>query len=134
MFPLLSIFSGYAILGMRLVLGLILIVHGWSKLKNVSGTGKWMASVGFRPGMFWAVVVTAVEFLGGLLLIAGLYVQCVAFLVAGQFVVIVVWKIFKRNKFVGDLELDLVILSVALALFTLGGGYYSLDRFFFFGF
>ena len=130
MFPILSIFSDWAILGLRVALGLVLFAHGLNKLKNVSGTGQWMASVGFRPGMLWAVIVTAVEFFGSLALILGLGVKVVALLVAGQFVVIVIWKIFKRNKFIGDLELDLIILSVAFGLLTLGGGAYSLDGIF----
>src|SRR3989344_8548851 len=126
MFPILYLFSDWALLILRAVLGLILVVHGWPKIKNLRGTGAWMASVGFRPGIFWAVVVAIIEFFGGLALIAGLGVQLVAALIAGQFLVINVWKIAKRQKFVGGLsakggsasggEFDLLILASALAL------------------
>lgn len=122
MFPILAIFSDYALLLLRLALGFIMVAHGWPKIKNLRGTGDWMASVGFRPGILWAVVAGIVEFLGGLALIAGLYVQVVAALMVVQFAVITVWKIAKREKFTGGMEFDILILAAALALLVLGGG------------
>ncbi|MEK9180574.1 MAG: DoxX family protein [Patescibacteria group bacterium] len=131
MFPIFYLFDDYALLALRLALGLVLLAHGWPKLKNLRGTGEWFSSVGFRPGIFWAAVAAVVEFFGGLALVLGFGVQVAAFFVAGQFAVINFWRIFlKRHALVGGFELDLIILGSALALVALGGGAWSLERFF----
>lgn len=115
--------AGIAIL--RVVLGLIMVAHGWPKLKNIKGTAEWMRQT-FKPGIFWAVVVSITEFIGGLFLIVGLFTQVVAVIVAIQFLVIIIAMNFKKGL-VGGYELDLLILAAALALMVLGGGHYSLD-------
>jgi len=134
MYPILYLFSDYGILALRLALGLILVAHGWPKIKNLRGTGAWLASVGFRPGMLWAPVIAIVEFFGGLALVAGIGVQVVTFLIAGQFAVILVWKLIGRQPFVqraaegyvAGYEFDLIIFAAALALLTLGAGAWAI--------
>lgn len=133
MFPLIYIFGDWGITLLRVVLGLILIVHGWPKLRSLKKTAESFGTMGFRPGGFWALLVTVVEFFGGLALILGLYVQVAAPLVAVEFLVINIWKLAKRQSFVSGWEFDLLILAAALAVFTLGSGALSLDRFLFWG-
>lgn len=127
MFPLLYIFWDWAVLALRFALGAIFLVHGASKAKNLQGTIGWFESVGFRPGAFWAPLVTFVELVGGLLIAVGLWTQFVAFVFMLQFLVITVWKIGRREAFVGNLEFDLIIWTAAFLLVTLGGGAFSLD-------
>ncbi|MEK7077245.1 MAG: DoxX family protein [Patescibacteria group bacterium] len=126
-FAIFYLFSDWALLIARVALGILLLAHGFPKLKDLKGTGEWMGSVGFKPGILRATVAALVEFLGGLMLIAGLFVQAVALLLAVQFVVILIWKLFARHKFIGDVELDLVILALVLILLTSGAGMFSLD-------
>lgn len=133
MFPLLYLFGDGAFLALRAALGAILIVHGVPKFKNLKATGENFAMMGFRPGGFWAFVVAFVEFVGGIALLLGFYTQVVAAFVAVEFAVITIWKIAKKQQFVGGLELDLIILAVALTLLTAGAGAISLDHYFFFG-
>jgi putative oxidoreductase len=125
--PLL-VFSDWGILALRVVLGLILVVHGWPKIKNLKGTAEWMGQM-FKPPMFWAAAVALTEFVGGLFLVFGLLTQVVAFLIAIQFIVIILRMNLKKG-FVGGYEFDLLILAAALLLLTVGGGSYSLDSFF----
>lgn len=122
MFLPFAIFSDYALLALRLALGLIVVAHGWPKLKDLRGTGAWMASVGFRPGILWAAVAAVVEFFGGLLFIAGIFVQPIAALLVGQFTVITIWKLARRENFKGSIELDILILAAALVLLSIDGG------------
>lgn len=130
MYPLLSIFSDWALLILRVVMGLIFIVHGWPKIKDLKTVSQNFSAMGFKPGGFWGPLVAIVEFFGGLVLIAGLYAQVIAALFVIQFLVITIWKIAKKSTFVGSLELDVILLAAALALLTLGAGAFSLDRFF----
>lgn len=118
MFPLLLIYGDWSIFILRLILGIILVVHGWPKIKDIKGVSAWFNSAGFKPGHIWAPIVAVVEFFGGLFLILGILVQPVAFLLAIQFLVICGWKIYTKQKFVGGLELDLILLSGIFVVLT----------------
>lgn len=133
MFPLFYIFSDVSILFLRLVLGLIFIAHGWPKIKSLKTNAQNFSAMGFKPGVFWGTIVALLEFFGGIALVLGLYVQLAAFLFAGEFLVVNVWKILKRQGFVGGFEFELLIFVAVLALLTLGAGAISLDRFLFLG-
>lgn len=123
----LFVFSDVGILILRVVLGLILVIHGWPKIKNIKGTAEWMGQT-FKPGIFWAAVVSLTEFAGGLFLIFGFLTQIIALIIAIQFVVIIL-KMKLGKGFVNGGEFDLLILAAALALIVLGGGHYGLDGF-----
>lgn len=125
--PLL-VFSDWGILALRLALGVILVVHGWPKIKNLKGTAEWMGKT-FKPGIFWATVVALTEFVGGLFLIFGFLTQVVAFFVVIQFLVII-FKVKKGKPLVDGYEFDLLILAAAIVLLTLGSGGVSLDNYF----
>lgn len=118
MFPLLLIYGNFAIFILRVIFSAILIPHGWSKLKDLNGTAEWMGSAGFRPGKLWAPVVGLLEFIGGLFLILGFFVQIVSAFLAIQFITIIIWKIKNKQKLVGGYELDLLALGVSLLLLT----------------
>jgi len=133
MFPLLLIYGDWSIFILRIILGIIFIVQGWLKLKNLKGASAWFDSVGFKPGQFWAPIVAAVECLGGLFLILGILVQPVAILLAIQFLVIVGWKIFTKQKFVGNLELDLILLASILVVLTVETNINLLNMFYWLG-
>lgn len=123
--PLLP-FYDWAILALRIVLGVILLAHGLPKLKNFSGTTQWFLSVGFKPATFWTGIAIAVEVLGGVLLIAGLFTQIVAALCVVQFLVALL-KVKRTKGLVGGYELDLLIVAVAVLLMTSGAGSMSVD-------
>ena len=121
----LFVFGDWGLLVLRLVLGLILVVHGWPKIKDIKGTAAWMGQI-FKPGVFWAAVVSLTEFGGGLLILLGLFTQIVAVLVAIQFVVVIL-KMKAAKGFKDGYEFDLLIVAAALALVVLGGGAFGLD-------
>ncbi len=124
--PLL-VFGDVGIAVLRVILGLIMIVHGWPKIKDIKGTAAWMGQK-FKPGIFWAVVVSLTEFVGGIFLIVGFFTQVVSLLLAIEFIVIILAMNFSKG-FKGGYEFDLLILASALALLALGSGHYSLDSF-----
>lgn len=67
-----------ALLVLRLAVGIVVIPHGLMKIGwvgsggSIAGTGGWFQSIGLRPGIFWALVATTAESVGGLLTILGL--------------------------------------------------------------
>ena len=133
---MLSIFffyGGLGVLALRLALGAIFIVHGWPKLKDLKKTATGFNGIGFKSGGFWGTLVALLEFFGGIALVLGFYTQTFAALFALEFLTIVVWKLAKRQPFVGGWEFDLIVLAGLLVLVANGGGAYSLDRTFFIG-
>ncbi|MDO8469439.1 MAG: DoxX family protein [bacterium] len=129
MIPSLLVFSDYGILALRLVLGAILVAHGWPKLRNIAAVADTLRAMGFRPARVWAVVAGTVEFFGGLLIIFGLFTQIAALLTVVEFLVIV-FKKRSGNRFVGGYEFELLILVASVLLATIGGGSVSLDDMF----
>jgi len=121
-------YKDYAILPLRLVLGLILLVHGYGKLfDNAPGMEKFIGFVGtvvpatIAPLLGW--IVALVEFVGGILIILGLWTRIAALFVSIEFVVILLF--FLRSKIgfgAGTAELEELILVVALFLLLAGAG------------
>jgi putative oxidoreductase len=68
----------FTMLLIRLVAGLSLVPHGYPKLfVNPERSATFLEQSGFRPGLFWAIVLGSTEFFGGLLLAAGLFTRIV---------------------------------------------------------
>jgi len=129
----LDILKPVGLLLVRLVVGAVLMSHGFPKLFNSAPFLEAFPKMGFPA---WTVYVAgAVEFFGGLLLIVGLFTRVSAFLISGQFAVAFVkvhWKLGERDLFgflgQGSDEYPLVLCVVAFLLMTLGAGAISLDR------
>src|SRR5213593_4581126 len=74
----------------RLVVGALFIGHGTQKLfgwfggHGLKGTGGFFASLGFRPGRFWAFTGGFSEAVGGLLLALGLITPLGAAMIVGM--------------------------------------------------
>lgn len=122
-----------ASLALRAVLGIEFVVHGFPKLKNLKGTAEFLASTGFKPGIFWALVLGSTEFVGGLALLAGFASRIATGLLIISMIVATLLKIFKwKIPFAkgndAGWEWDFIILGGLLALFLLGSGTYSVDQ------
>jgi putative oxidoreductase len=115
------------LLALRVVLGAIMIGHGYHKLSG--GMAHHMETVrhiGF-PG--WMGYLSAgTEFFGGILLIAGLLTRLTAFAVAFEMAVAVL-KVHWKNGLIGDggYEFPLALATMAFALIFFGAGPIALD-------
>lgn len=116
-----------SLLALRLALGLIFIVHGWPKLRNLNITAGHFESMGFKPGNVWGTVVALVEFFGGLAVFFGFYASVGALGIACVMLIALLWKIQRGQGLVGGYELDLILLAAAIAVVLLGSGVYALD-------
>ena len=121
---------------LRVTLGAAFVAHGYPKLfKGSAGFAGWLASIGFKPGKFWALVVGVVEFFGGIALILGVFTQLAAALVAINMLVAmakVKWasvRYIDMEKGGGGWELDLIYFAATVALVFLGPGAFALDRY-----
>lgn len=121
-----------ALLLTRVLLGVVLVAHGWDKLvdQGVSGTAGFFASLGIPAPEVVAVAVGVLELGGGALLVLGAATAVVSALVvldmAGAF-----WLVHRGNGvFVdgGGWELVGVVAAAALALLGAGPGRASVDH------
>ncbi|MEO9340738.1 DoxX family protein [Mesorhizobium sp. SB112] len=75
---------------LRVIAGAALVVHGAPKIVNPFGAAGMVEGLGFYPGTFWAPLLAATEFFGGILIALGFLTRPAAF--AGTFVLLVtVW-------------------------------------------
>ena len=124
-----------ALLILRVGMGGILIPHGAQKFFGwFGGLGfeKFSAlfnQLGYRPGVFWLTLVALTEFVGGILLVLGLFTRFAA-LALVIFMIVAVHFTSGKGFFwtQGGLEYSLLILFVGLVFLIHGGGEYSLDR------
>jgi putative oxidoreductase len=123
-----------ALLILRLVVGGLFAGHGAQKLFGWFGghgprsTGGFFESIGFRPGMPFAVLAGAAELSAGLLLAAGLFTPVAALLFAAVLasaIAAVHWVKGLWNQD-GGIEFPLVLVAVAVA--ATGPGRLSLDN------
>jgi putative oxidoreductase len=112
----------------RLVLGIIFLVHGFTKFQGgIEHTAGFFSSIGL-PG-FLAYLVGGVELIGGILLILGLGTR----IIAGAFAIIMIGAIFTvklKTGFVGGYELELALLAMSLHLLFSGNQFFAMDHVF----
>ena len=111
---------------MRLVLGAVMIAHGYPKVTGFPHFQSMITGMGL-PGWL-AYVSAAAEFLGGILVVLGLFTRCAAFAILVDLIVAiwkVHWKVGLRGN--GGYEFPLSVAAIAFALIFFGGGPISLD-------
>ncbi len=123
--------DGLGIAILRVTVGLIFVIHGLQKLFVVrfSGVAQMLAGLGVPLPDLAAVALTLVEFLGGLLLMGGLFTRGAAVLLAIDMAVALI-AVHLRNGFFlpGGFEYVLTLLAANIALALSGPGAYALDR------
>ena len=119
--------SPYTPMFLRVVVGIIFIYAGWTKLQmgNAAIAG-FFGGAGIPAPAFFAFVVTWVELLGGIALVVGLWTKVAAKLLT--IIMLVATIIMWSSKGFGDAQLPLVMLASCFTLFCLGGGRYSMDK------
>ncbi|MBO6585281.1 MAG: DoxX family protein [Gracilimonas sp.] len=112
---------------LRIGVGVIFIIAGWSKLSGIEGVQGFFGNIGIPlPGVM-AWVVALVEFVGGIMVLVGYKVEIPGILLAfTMLVAILTVKMGGDNGFSG-MRLELMLLLTSLALSMMGTGKYSLD-------
>lgn len=65
-------------LAFRLVIGGMLLIEGWSKVQNPMGLVGFVESLGMGPGWLISPLIAYTNFIGGLLIVLGLFTRPVA--------------------------------------------------------
>ncbi|MEF2966774.1 DoxX family protein [Paenibacillus sp. M1] len=119
----------------RLVVGLSFMAHGAQKLfgwfggHGPKGTGGWMESLGFKPGVLMAVLAGGAEFAGGLLFAAGLLTPLGALLIILT-MIMAIFAVHGKNGYwstANGYEYNLLIIAVVLGVALIGAGDFSFD-------
>ena len=117
----------FALLVLRVILGVILLTHGKAKLFGGMAAHKHMVvAIGLPAWMGYLSSTT--EFVGGILLILGLLTRLVGIAVVIEMLTVIFKIHFKRGMIgPGGYELPMLVGTVAFALFFFGSGPISLD-------
>jgi putative oxidoreductase len=128
-------FTDIAYTLMRVVIGYILLMHGWAKVTSqagVPGVAKYMATLGLEPGTVFAYAAVFLETVGAVCIIVGLFTRFFAAALAVEigiaFAVVHLPKGFSISNNQGGYEYVLLIGIVLLLVAIRGGGPYSVDR------
>jgi putative oxidoreductase len=120
-----------ALLALRLVLGIIMIAHGYPKVfgGGIHGHLQMVGSLGLPPWLGYLSAST--EFFGGVLLLLGLVTRVVAIAIAIEMFIVIAkvhWHAGLTGQ--GGYQFPLALGVIAFALIFLGAGPISLDRLF----
>jgi putative oxidoreductase len=127
---LLPINTDLALLILRVVLGIIMIYHGWPKLTNLGGTIEGFSGMGIPAPALAAVFAMVAEFFGGLLLLAGVFTDIAGLMFAIDMLGAITF-VHAKNGFAvneGGVEWPLALLAMALAIALAGPGRYAAGR------
>jgi putative oxidoreductase len=123
-------------LPLRITLGTIMFAHGAQKVFGVwggKGLNAWINQpaplADLRPAWLWMGAAAFSEFIGGALVLIGLYTRIGAFFIACTMVVAIFGVHWKNGFFIntGGFEYPFALLGMALALLIFGGGSASID-------
>ena len=139
-----SLWGQWAPLPLRLVIGYGFLVHGWAKLsRGPEGFARLLEQIGAPLPEATAWVSTFVEILGGLAILAGVFVAVVSIplivmMLVAMFTVHLRYG-FSAINTIGltadgpqfgppGIEVNLLYIACLLALILGGGGIFSIDR------
>ncbi len=123
--------QGWGITVLRVVVGIVFLAHGGQKLFvwGFGGMAGFLGQVGIPAPMLAAVIVTLVEFLGGLALLLGLFTRWAAIPLAINMAVAILTVHLQAGFFLPNgYEFALTLLAATVALSLLGSGEASVDR------
>jgi putative oxidoreductase len=114
----------------RILVGIVFLLSGISKLADPAGTQAYIASVGLPLPVFGYIVAVVVEIGGGLLLLLGYRARLAAIVLAVFTVATAVFfhhAFGDQNQFIHFMK-NLAIAGGLLQVAAFGAGSYSLDR------
>jgi putative oxidoreductase len=131
LFSWLDRFQGLGAFAMRVVLGVIMVAHGYTKVIPKDALYNFSHMVLRMHLPLWLGYIAAfTEFFGGMLLIVGLLTRVVAFMTAVDMAVAII-KVHLHGGLMGSnsFSLPLALFSISLMLMFTGCGWLGLDDF-----
>ncbi|MDP9204333.1 MAG: DoxX family protein [Gemmatimonadota bacterium] len=124
-------FAKWGMLPLRIVVGLVFLMHGGQKLFvfGLDGTADIMGKLGLPLPLLSAAVVIAVELLGGLAILLGVVAGLAGALLAFEMVVAILVARFHGGFFAPyGYEFELTLLGACLTFALNGPGRVSLEE------
>ncbi|HKX27271.1 MAG TPA: DoxX family protein [Blastocatellia bacterium] len=126
----------WAPLPIRIGLGLVMFAHGAQKVLGIwggRGFNSWIegiAPMDLRPSWFWLGAAAFSEFIGGALVLLGLFTRVAAFFIACVMAVAIAGVHWRNGFFLsaGGFEYAFTLLCMAISLIISGGGNLSVDQ------
>jgi putative oxidoreductase len=127
----------WAMLPLRLALGIIFIAHGAQKVFGTWEGPGLRAFINFpppysfmRPAWLWMGAAAVAELLGGILVLLGLFTRVGASLIACVMLTAMLGVHWDKGFFMSSMgiEFTLALLGMALTLLIAGGGQASVDK------
>ncbi len=123
--------QGWGIAALRIVVGIVFLAHGGQKLFvwGFGAVAEGFGQIGIPAPMLASVIVTLVEFLGGLALLLGLFTRWAAVPLAINMLGAILTVHLRAGFFLPDgYEFALTLLAANVALALLGSGEASVER------
>lgn len=117
----------FAPLALRIVFGIIFILHGAMKFAQMSGTIHFFGGIGIPFPMVAGPVIGLLEIVGGIALILGIGSRIFALLLAIDMIVAILTAKLHAG-FMGGWEFELAIAAGLVTLFLSGPGALSIIR------
>ncbi len=112
------------LLSVRLGLAAVFITHGAMKMANITGTMAMFGKMGMPAWL--GVLVGAIEILGGVSMLLGVYVKYAGYALAAVMagaILIIKWK----SGFAGGWEFEFLLLAASLGMAWTGAGKYAVN-------
>lgn len=124
-----------ALFVLRVAVGAVIAAHGLLKFGlvgsggSIGGVAGWFHGIGFRPGIFWALVSALAESVGGILTVLGLGGPLAPATVAADLVVVTIVAHWPKGFWAheGGIEFPVPLAAGAFAIAVIGNGRWSLD-------
>jgi uncharacterized membrane protein YphA (DoxX/SURF4 family) len=118
--------ADFGLLIIRIGLGAAFISHGWMKIENIHGIVGFFGTIGLPA--FLAYLITALEFVGGVAILLGVYASVFGTLLAIEMlfaIALVARRLVVHAGFSG-MELEFILLTVSLGIALAGSGRYAI--------
>ncbi len=113
----------------RLVLGTIMIVHGYPKVTGFSGVVEGFTGMGIPLPPLAAAFATVAEFVGGILMIVGVFTDIAGLMFAIDMLGAIIF-VHAKNGFSnpGGTEFPLALMAMALGVALIGPGRFAIGK------
>ncbi|UOF89270.1 DoxX family protein [Fodinisporobacter ferrooxydans] len=115
----------YAPLALRLILGIIFISHGYSKLATPTGFIQFFTHVGIPVPHVAVPVIGLIELIGGISLLLGFGIRIFASLLVIEMIVAILTAKISMGL-VGGYEFELALIAGLISLILSGSGAISI--------
>jgi uncharacterized membrane protein YphA (DoxX/SURF4 family) len=127
-FPNLLTFSILSPLLLRVVLGIIVINLGFLKIgKEKKSWTELLETINFKPANIFLKIISTIEILGGIMLIAGAYTQITAMIFSILFFSEAVIEYREPGLERRNITFYVLMFTVSLSLIFLGAGAFAFD-------